>query len=151
MIFGNATVRSPINNDPDTGGGPIRRSPLVVARSGDGMPPHGWPQMVLRTPHGVVPDEESGGAAYPWEEKMKFLPDGRMVPAGALGGALGAALTEDEKALVTYGVVGGTLLGAAFGAFLSLSKWRGVGVGSVLGAGTGLVLSGLLRRMPRKA
>jgi hypothetical protein len=54
------------------------------------MRPYGWPSMVLRTPHQVVCDAEPGGAREPFLEYMKFLPDGRVVPAAALGGALGA-------------------------------------------------------------
>src|SRR6185295_5500940 len=86
-FLGNATVRVPEDNNPDHGGGPIRRSPLLTVRSGDGMPPNGWPQMVLRTPHQVVPDTEPGGAVWPGLQYMKFLPDGRLVPANALGDA----------------------------------------------------------------
>jgi hypothetical protein len=86
-FLGNATVRVPEDNNPDHGGGPTRRSPLVVMPSGDGMPPNGWPQMVLRTPHQVVYDAEPGGAAWPGLQYMKYLPDGRLVPANALGGA----------------------------------------------------------------
>ena len=91
MRFG-YSVREPADTSPDDGGGPIRRSPLVTTRSGDGMPPNGWPQMVLRTPHQVVYDAEPGGAAYPGLQYMKFLPDGRLVRAGALGGGFAGAL-----------------------------------------------------------
>jgi len=88
MILGNATVYVPPEQLPDHGGGPIRRSPLLVTRSGDGMPPYGTPQMVLRTPHAVVPDAEPL-ATYPGVTRMKFLPDGRLVPGDALGAPLG--------------------------------------------------------------
>ncbi len=86
--FGNATVYVPEDNDPNHGGGPIRRSVGITMPSGDGMPPNGWPQMVLRTPHAVVQDAESGGARWPGLQYQKFLPDGRLVPANALGGAM---------------------------------------------------------------
>lgn len=89
MSFGQL-VREPPDTSPDQSGGPIRRTVGVTTRSGEGMPPHGWPSLVLRTPHQVVRDAEPGGARLPYLEYMKFLPDGRVVPAGALGGALGA-------------------------------------------------------------
>jgi hypothetical protein len=89
--YGGAMVREPPDTNPDSGGGPIRRTVGLTTRSGEGMPPNGWPTMVLRTPHNVVYEPEPGGAAYPGITYMKFLPDGRLVPQNALGlsGALG--------------------------------------------------------------
>jgi hypothetical protein len=89
--YGTSMVREPEDTDPDSGGGPIRRTVGLTTRSGEGMPPRGWPSMVLRTPHNVVYEPEPGGAAVPGLVYMKFLPDGRLVPSGALGlsGALG--------------------------------------------------------------
>lgn len=92
MPFG--LVHEDPETSPDSSGGPIRRSPLLVMRSGDGMPPNGYPQMVLRTPHQVVPDAEPGGAAFRRLRYMKFLPDGRLVRAGALGGSFGADASD---------------------------------------------------------
>lgn len=85
MIFGNITVPYPPETNPNEGGGPIRRVVGVATRTGDGMPPHGWPQMVTRTPTPPVLDREPGGSTWPGIEHMKFLPDGRLVPASALG------------------------------------------------------------------
>lgn len=87
--------------DPNHGGGPIRRSGGVAVRSGVGMRPYGVPQMVYRTPHAVVPDAEPGGARWPGISKMKFLPDGRLVPAGALGGIFGLDVTSAETSAST--------------------------------------------------
>jgi hypothetical protein len=80
-----ARVRVPLETNPNAGGGPIRRSPLLVTRSNEGMPPYGYPSMVMRTPHAVVPDMEPGGAYEPQLWRSKFLPDGRIVRAGAMG------------------------------------------------------------------
>jgi hypothetical protein len=90
MSFG-AMVREPPELLPSESGGPIRRTGGFAVRSGEGMRPHGWPTMVRRSPHAVVYDAEPGGATYPGLQYMKFLPDGRLVPADALGlaGALG--------------------------------------------------------------
>ncbi len=86
--YGGAMVREPEDTNPDSSGGPIRRTVGLTTRSGEGMPPNGWPTMVLRTPHNVVYEPEPGGAAYPGITYKKFLPDGRLVPAGALGADL---------------------------------------------------------------
>lgn len=88
--YGGAMVYEPPELSPDQSGGPIRRTGGITTRSGEGMRPHGWPTMVRRTPHAVVYDAEPGGATYPGLQYQKFLPDGRLVPAGALGGLAGA-------------------------------------------------------------
>lgn len=161
VSLSNATVYYPIDNDPDHGGGPIRRAGGIVERSGDGMPPHGWPQMVSRTPHAVVPDAEPGGAGYEWLTRMKFLPDGRLVPASALGAPLAPATVSQlvtgtgysvlpfdtgVSKLLVWGTVAGTLLGSAIGAALAARRWRGLGVGAAIGLGSGVAVAGLLGR-----
>ena len=86
MQLANATVFYPPENNPNVGGGPIRRASGALVYSGDGMPPNGTPDMVLRTPHAVVYDTEAGGATWPGLDKMMFLPDGRLVPQTAMHG-----------------------------------------------------------------
>jgi hypothetical protein len=146
MVFNNAGVFYPEETDPDVGGGPIRRSPLVTARSGDGTPPHGWPQMVQRTPHQAVYEPEPGGADYAWLARMKFLPDGRLVPAGALGDAFGAPSAAElaAKRLLLWGILGSAAAGMAIGAVTSSRRLRGAGIGLALGAGSGFVLSAVV-------
>jgi hypothetical protein len=78
VVFGNATVYQPPDDNPDHGGGPIRRSPHVTVRNDEMV---SW---VLRTPHGVVREHSPGGVSRYVRDK-KFLPDGRLVPRSALG------------------------------------------------------------------
>lgn len=111
MLGYGARVYYPPEDNPNEGGGPIRRSPLVTTHSGDGMQPHGYPQMVLRTPHNVVYDTEPGGAFLPELWSMKFLPDGRVVPAGALGAAGGGGETLAALTAIALGGAAGVALG----------------------------------------
>lgn len=72
---GHALVYVAPNDNPNQGGGPIRRAPgsnVVYAHAGN---------YVSRTPHLVVREAEPG-ANWPdsLAETMMFLPDGRLVP-----------------------------------------------------------------------
>lgn len=140
-------ARVPVSpdNDPDSQGGPFRRSPFALVPSGDGMPPEGNPQMVYRTPHAVVPDAEPG-AGWPGDSlwSMKFLPDGRLVPAAALG----AAATDTQRAvsgLVRFGAIGGLAFGLLSGAIYARQgrRLRGAAVGSLVGLSAGLFAAGI--------
>lgn len=148
MTFGyGARVPYPIETNPNEGGGPIRRTPLVSVRM---KPPAG--NMVYRTPHAVTPDMEPGGAFEPrlWNEK--FLWDGRLVPKTALGQADPAdatqAFVQSMKHLVIWGWAGSALLGMTLGALFAKKgrRLRGLGVGAAAGFGTGVVATGLVGR-----
>lgn len=102
MQLANATVFYPPETNPNVGGGPIRRASGALVRSGEGMPPYGTPDQVLRTPHAVVYDVEAGGAVYPGLDKMMFLPDGRLVSQTAMDGA---PLGANASVKVAWGVV----------------------------------------------
>lgn len=110
--LGNATVYYPPDNDPNHGGGPIRRSSGVTtpAYAGD---------VVWRTPHPPTPDAESGGA-QDVPAGMKFLPDGRLVEAGAMGGAV-----EGDSGLGVFGwvgLLGLVVLGTAIGTVVAYRR-----------------------------
>lgn len=124
--FGNATVYQQLDENPNHSGGPIRRASGALVPAGQG-PYTRAGTMVIRSPNNVVPDAEPGGAFYPELWSMKFLPDGRLVPQDALGGALGMTQAVRYQALV----VGGSLAGALAGAFSTRtvkSIWvRGLG------------------------
>ncbi len=124
--YGSGMVREPADTDPNSGGGPIRRSPLLTTRAGDGMPPNGWPQMVLRTPHNVVYEPEPGGAAWPGIVYKKFLPDGRLVDGGALGYADFGADAPDPQKLFEDAVA------RAQAALDTLQTWGLVGAGGAI-------------------
>lgn len=82
MHFGN--VRVPFGPDDVV----IRRSPNVAVYDPTALEP------VWRTPHQVVYEPEAGDVRYPGNLNRKFLQDGRTVPVGALGGALGTTDTQ---------------------------------------------------------
>lgn len=136
MLGYGARVPYPIETNPNEGGGPIRRSPLVT----EIMP---WPKagnMVYRTPHAVVPDVEPGGAFLPRLWKDKFLPDGRLVPMTALGG-FGQAPRFAEGALL-YGALAGIVAGATAAALCGKGRrLPAIGVGVLGGALAGLGFS----------
>lgn len=72
---GYALVPVAPEDNPNAGGGPIRRAPgsnVVYAHAGN---------TVYRTPHNVVREAEPG-ASWPTDlsTTMMFLPDGRLVP-----------------------------------------------------------------------
>jgi hypothetical protein len=142
MVFGEgAQVRYaiPLNyNNPNEGGGPIRRTPLVAERI------HAV-TMVRRTPHQFAWDAEPGGANEPQLWVDKFLPDGRIVQAAALGAT---ALESRVVGLAIWSLGGGAVLGAFFGAATAPSgmKLRRAGLGSLVGFLTGAFLGGLAGR-----
>lgn len=86
MISLGQMVPFPPENRASEGGGPIRRNSPPLVNSGWQMPSRGGsPTMVHRTPKGAVPEHHPG---YAWPQdltKYKFLPDGRLRPADALG------------------------------------------------------------------
>lgn len=71
---GYALVPVPPDDNPDHGGGPIRKSP------NNALPAHAG-NLIHRSPLLVVREAEAG-ANWPGDlSKMMFLPDGRIVPA----------------------------------------------------------------------
>jgi hypothetical protein len=143
MHFGyGAQVRVSPDNNPDSGGGPLRRSPFRLVPADETV-------MVSRTPFPGAPDPESGWARDPYfDEPRKFLPDGRLVPAGALGAIETYAGEFAGKNLAIFSILGCTLLG--FGAAFLFSdpsnRLRNVGFGSLLGFGTGATVAGIAGR-----
>lgn len=135
MLGYGARVFQEITNNPNAGGGPIRRSPLLAFRTrNDG-------DMVWRTPHAVVPDAEPGGAAEPQLWTEKFLPDGRLVPQDALG-AIGAPEGLSYKTRVLLYVLTMGAVGAGVGAIVA--DRRGARMReSIVGAGIGIGLGAL--------
>lgn len=90
MVFGEGASVFVMPNDPnpDHGGGPVRRGgPQTVWLD----PPAG--DTVYRTPHQVVREGEPG-ARWPGITRDKFLPDGRLVRQGALGGVFSGATSR---------------------------------------------------------
>jgi hypothetical protein len=121
-----AQVFEPFETSPDSGGGPIRRTPLLAVRANAG-------NMVYRTPHAVVPDAEPGGAYEPQLWADKFLPDGRVVPQSALG-----VSTIPHNTRVALFTLATAVLGAGLGAVLEPSSRAkgaliGGGVAGLLG------------------
>lgn len=104
MVLGyGAQVRVPPDNNPDSGGGPLRRSPFRLVPANEVV-------MVSRTPFPGTPDPESGWARDPYfDEPKKFLPDGRIVPAGALGAA--GDVCPNLATTILLSAAGGVALG----------------------------------------
>lgn len=100
----------------------IRRSPLNVLPSHAGT-------TVYRTPHNVVMDAEPG-AAWKWPGPVKFLPDGRIVPAGALG-------APPPPEVARYTLLSTLLLSFSSGAFIGALAAPGDRAVSALKAGLG--------------
>ena len=143
MLGYGARTYYPIETNPNEGGGPIRRSPLVTTAANAG-------NMVYRTPHAVVPDVEPGGAFEPQLWADKFLPDGRVVKASALGcgpgsppgvkgcGDLGVSEMPHRTRVALFTAASGALgggMGAALGRRgerLQGALW-GTGIGLVMG------------------
>jgi hypothetical protein len=138
---GYAMVRVSEDNNPNHGGGPIRKA------SGVAFPARAW-DVVRRTPHAVVYENEPGAAWTPPLATTKmFLPDGRLVNQSAeastmMGGAFGAAAPWP---LSLTGTLLGLAIGVTYGVVLAQRGRRGIGLakGAFLGAGTGFLLSGL--------
>ena len=130
------------NDNPDEGGGPIRRSPLLV------LPAHAG-NTVHRTPHNVVREAEAG-AAWPGDlTKMMFLPDGRLVPASPAAydmfmGADAAPMVvcggRAEGTLKTLIPAAAMFTGAAIGFKVATQHkaWSAIG-GAVVGGILGLI------------
>jgi len=103
-----ALVRYPVDNNPDHGGGPIRRTEAGAnVYSGEGMPPHGYPTKIYRQPGEIVPDAEPGGARVKGLDHMMFLPDGRLVQQSALHGSGGRVSYQTKLALARVARSGG--------------------------------------------
>jgi hypothetical protein len=137
---GYAMVRVPEDDNPNHGGGPIRKA------SGVAFPAHAW-DVVRRTPHAVVYENEPGAAWTPPLATTKmFSADGQLVNQSAeastmMGGGFGAA--APWPAYLTAALLG-LAIGATFGVTLAQRGRRGIGFakGLFLGAGTGLLLGG---------
>ena len=161
--LGNVGVRYPIPedyNNPNEGGGPIRRTPLVAAAANAG-------NVVYRSPNAIVPDMQPGGAFEPklWGEK--FLPDGRIVPdnamvnepwprpSGQFAGQFGAFAFDRTlfdwhglPMLLTFSTLLGTIVGTAVSRG---SRWQGAGLGLVSGALGGLMINAAVERHAQRS
>ena len=140
MHFGyGAQVRVPPDDNLESGGGPLQRSSFRLFPANEVV-------MVSRTPDPVALDPESGWARDPYfDEPKKFLPDGRLVPAGALGEPQGAIDAGQNLAL--FSIMGFTFLGIGAGVvFSEKNRMRNVGFGTLLGFGTGLLVAGVAGR-----
>lgn len=140
MYLSNATVYDNRGwyDQPDNGGGPIRRSPLVTMPSGEGIRSQSS-TIVNRTPTTASPWTEPGGARVPGIDHMKFLPDGRLVRAGALGGSLGGAFDAEWREVWIF--TGASAVGlAALGALTSYRPARGAAIGAATAAVFGLAV-----------
>lgn len=121
-----ARVFQPIERNPNEGGGPIRRSPLLVAPANAGT-------FVQRSPHKMIPDP--GRQDEPQLLTEKFLPDGRLVADHAFGAAEG--VTPMRIAIYTGAF---TLAGSIAGALLYPdARGRGAVGGGVIGLGGALL------------
>jgi len=136
-----AQVYYPIENNPNAGGGPIRRTPLVAERI------HAV-TMVRRTPHQFAWDAEPGGAYEPQLWRDKFLPDGRIVRASALGVIDIPELQSRFINLAIWSVGGGALFGSLYGAVQAKrgKRVRNAGLGGLFGALGGLLIAGVAGR-----
>jgi hypothetical protein len=151
-VYGNlgegAGIRYPVPEDydnPNEGGGPIRRTPLTAARANAG-------NIIYRSPHAIVPDMEPGGAFEPQLWSQKMLPDGRIVPDNAMVnepfgrfGNFGAFdksfLNWDETTML---MTSSTAFGAILGASVAHRRWVGAGLGLLSGVFGGLVLKAVI-------
>ena len=127
-----ARVFQPIERNPNEGGGPIRRSPLVAAPANAGT-------FVQRSPHKMIPDP--GRQDEPQLLTEKFLPDGRLVADHAFG----AAVPPMRIAIYTGAFA---LAGTIAGALLHPdARGRGAVAGGVIGLGSALfgVIGGTAR------
>lgn len=126
MAIQGARAYEPIDDNPDSGGGPIRRSPLDVVRIDAG-------NFVQRSPHPMIPDP--GRQDEPQLLTQKFLPDGRLVPDRALG----AALPYRARVALYGGLF--ALAGAAAGAWVGGPGGRGKGAvtGGLVGLGASVL------------
>jgi len=142
-----ARVYQEPENDPSAESGPVRRASGALVRITDP------PRMVYRSPHAVVPDAESG-AVYNnppvWQDK--FLPDGRLVSMH------GVELTEEAESaaqsLAIFATLGFTVFGVIIGAGTGKSNenlWKRAGVAGLLGAGAGLLVTGVAGRTAKLA
>ena len=93
MVFGEgATVFvDPLDPWPEHGGGPVRREGPQTVRT---QPYTG--NTVYRSPHQVIKVGEPG-AVWPGITEDRFLPDGRLVRQGSLGGVFGGTVQLDAK------------------------------------------------------
>jgi hypothetical protein len=137
--LGAVTVPYPQDDDPRHGGGPIRRAYGYMTQSDYGMKYD--PSVILRTPHGVSPDEGSGETWPPVLATQKMLPDGRIVNRDSLRGMDGFGLSFESKlalgaglGLLAGSLVAGSLLGALFAQ--PGARLRGLGKGMLMGGST---------------
>lgn len=114
---GGAMVVVPPDDNPDHGGGPIRKSPLLVARAHAG-------NTVYRTPNTNVREAEPG-ANWPQDlSQFMFLPDGRLVPAQPYA----------------HDMMHGALEIPRLRAQVNLRSTIGASITMVLGAGAGMAI-----------
>jgi len=137
----------PIPRNPAEGGsGYFRR----YSNGGSpGYPGQPSPRRVRYTAGPSVPDTEPGGNPTIAPHGMMFERDGRLVkiPTGFFGGATPSEETTLMK-FFFFGIIGGSLLGALFGAVLSSrgSRARDGAIGAGLGAATGAFSSLMIGR-----
>ena len=125
-----ARVYYPIETNPNEGGGPIRRTPLVAVRADAG-------RFVQRSPHKMLPDP--GRIDEPQLLTEKFLPDGRLVPDHAMGAF--PVIPRRTRYTLYGGVV--TLALTGVGVLVGGRDHRAAGglVGAVVGAAGSAVVS----------
>lgn len=131
-------------NNPDAGGGPIRRGAVASVPADAG-------NVVYRSPNAIVPDMEPGGAQVSFRNRM-MLPDGRIVydnstPNQPFAGAgvvfgdfakLKTLLQWDQTATL---LVSTTVFGIVLGAAASRgNRWSGAGWGLLGGVIGGALL-----------
>lgn len=87
-----ARVFLPLTDDPDKGGGPVRRSPFAL------VPAH-YSQQVRKSPHAVVFSPASGYDP-PDYSRLAFLPDGRLQPRSEFPAVTSFAGAGPDKRLL---------------------------------------------------
>jgi len=121
-----ARVWQQIETNPNAGGGPIRRTPLIATPANAG-------NFIQRSPHKMIPDP--GHIDEPQLLTQKFLPDGRLVADHAFG----APLPQRTRVALFGGAM--TLLGAGLGVWLAGYGERGKGAltGGLIGLGASAI------------
>lgn len=99
-----ARVAVPIEDQPDRGGGPIRRGNAQTI-------PSYWANEVYRSGNDWIPDAQPGADYWDaWWQNKKFLPDGRVRDRAELG-----QIREDFKRGFGWGLGAALAAGTAGG------------------------------------
>lgn len=155
-MFGNVGIKYPAPEDywnPNAGGGPISRTPLVAARANAG-------NVVYRSPNTIVLDAEPGASDWSYLRNKIMLPDGRLVDADSepnppyeplpwstpLDSGLGAAPAPAPATTRAVALVATGALGAVYGSMLTgRPRTMGIVAGGLLGMTFGLLAIGAAR------